>query len=152
MRWIVSAPRAVAAALVFSTLLARALGAKGVTSGAITGMVTDASGQPVVLADVRIVNRSTGFTTSTRTRENGLFLVQGLEVGGPYTVTVRAIGQQPYQRDNIDVELSQATRVDVRLTAQAVELEGIVVAGGGAARFCPPPPRVGAPRSPFLVR
>src|SRR5258708_2907592 len=117
MRWIVSAPRAVAAALVFSTLLAPALGAQGVTTGAITGKVTDASGQPVVLADVRIVNRSTGYTTSTRTRDNGLFLVQGLEVGGPYTVTVRAIRQQPHQRDNIHVELSQPSRVDVRLTA-----------------------------------
>ena len=89
MRWIVSAPRAVAAAMVFSMLLAPpALWSQGVTTGAITGKVTDAGGQPVALADVRIVNRSNGFTTSTRTRENGLFLVQGLEVGGPYTVIV----------------------------------------------------------------
>ena len=152
MRWIVSAPRAVAAALVFSTLLAPALGAQGVTTGAITGKVTDASGQPVVLADVRIVNRSTGYTTSTRTRDNGLFLVQGLEVGGPYTVTVRAIGQQPYQRDNIDVELSQATRVDVRLTAQAVQLEGIVVAGAVTPDFSPTRQGVGTQISDSLVR
>src|SRR5712691_12688303 len=129
MRWFVSAPRAVAAAMVFSMLLAPVLRAQGVTTGAITGKVTDAGGQPVSLADVRIVNRSTGYTTSTRTRENGLFLVQGLEVGGPYTVTVRAIGHQPYQRDDIRVELSQATRVDIRLSPQAVELEAIVVPG-----------------------
>jgi hypothetical protein len=152
MRWIVSAPRAVAAALVFSMLLAPALRAQGVTTGAITGKVTDASGQPVVLADVRIVNRSTGYTTSTRTRDNGLFLVQGLEVGGPYTVTVRAIGQQPYQRDNIDVELSQATRVDVRLTAQAVQLEGIVVAGAVTPDFSPTRQGVGTQISDSLVR
>src|SRR3989441_5895193 len=153
MRWIVSAPRAVAAAMVFSMLLAPPpLRAQGVTTGAITGKVTDASGQPVVLADVRIVNRSTGFTTSTRTRENGLFLVQGLEVGGPYTVTVRAIGQQPFQRDNVDVELSVATRVDVQLTGQAVQLEGIVVAGGGAPGFSPPRPGRGRPISGSLVR
>jgi hypothetical protein len=152
MRWIVSAPRAVAAALVFSMLLAPALRAQGVTTGAITGKVTDASGQPVVLADVRIVNRSTGYTTSTRTRDNGLFLVQGLEVGGPYTVTVRAIGQQPYQRDNIDVELSQATRVDVRLTAQAVQLEGIVVAGAVTPDFSPTRQGVGTQISDTLVR
>jgi hypothetical protein len=152
MRWIVSAPRAVAAALVFSMLLAPALRAQGVTTGAITGKVTDASGQPVVLADVRIVNRSTGYATSTRTRDNGLFLVQGLEVGGPYTVTVRAIGQQPYQRDNIDVELSQATRVDVRLTAQAVELEGIVVAGAVTPDFSPTRQGVGTQISDSLVR
>src|SRR6266478_5646852 len=152
MRWIVSAPRAVAAALVFSTLLAPALGAQGVTTGAITGKVTDASGQPVVLADVRIVNRSTGYTTSTRTRDNGLFLVQGLEVGGPYTVTVRAIGQQPFQRDNVDVELSVATRLDVQLTGQAVQLEGIVVAGAVTPDFSPTRQGVGTQISDSLVR
>ena len=152
MRWIVSAPRAVAAALVFSMLLAPALRAQGVTTGAITGKVTDASGQPVVLADVRIVNRSTGYTTSTRTRDNGLFLVQGLEVGGPYTVTVRAIGQQPFQRDNVDVELSVATRVDVKLTGQAVQLEGIVVAGAVTPDFSPTRQGVGTQISDTLVR
>src|SRR5207249_5474122 len=127
MPWIVRAPRAVVAAVVFSMLAAAPVGAQGVTTGAITGKVTDEQGLPVALADVRIVNRSTGYATSTRTRENGLFLVQGLEVGGPYTITVRAIGHQPYQRDNIDVELSQATRVDIRLAPQAVELEAVVV-------------------------
>ena len=153
MRWIVSAPRAVAAAMVFSMLLAPPpLRAQGVTTGAITGKVTDAGGQPVVLADVRIVNRSTGYTTSTRTREGGLFLVQGLEVGGPYTVTVRAIGQQPYQRDNIDVELSQATRVDVQLSPQAVELAAVSVIGGVTPDFSPTRQGVGTQISDSLVR
>jgi len=65
---------------------------------------------------------------------------------------VRAIGQQPYQRDNIDVELSQATRVDVRLTAQAVELEGIVVAGAVTPDFSPTRQGVGTQISDTLVR
>jgi len=152
MRWIVSAPRAVAAAMVFSMLLAPALRAQGVTTGAITGKVTDAGGQPVALADVRIVNRSTGYATSTRTRENGLFLVQGLEVGGPYTITVRAIGHQPYQRDNIDVKLSEATRVDIQLSPQAVELAAVTVTSGATADFAPTRQGVGTQISDSLVR
>ena len=152
MRWIVSAPRAVAAAMVFSMLLAPELRAQGVTTGAITGKVTDASGQPVALADVRIVNRSTGFTTGTRTRENGLFLVQGLEVGGPYSVIVRAIGHQPYQRDNVDVGLSEATRVDAQLSPQAVELAAVTVTGGATPDFAPTRQGVGTQISDSLVR
>jgi len=152
MRWIVSAPRAVAAAMVFSMLLAPPpLRAQGVTTGAITGKVTDAGGQPVALADVRVVNRSTGFTTSTRTRENGLFLVQGLEVGGPYTVIVRAIGHQPYQRDNVDVGLSEATRVDAQLSPQAVELAAVTVTGGATPDFAPTRQGVGTQISDTLV-
>ena len=152
MRWIVRAPRAVAAAMVLSMLLAPALRAQGVTTGAITGRVTDEQGQPVVLADVQIANRSTGFTTSTRTRANGLFLVQGLEVGGPYTVSVRAIGYQPYVRDNIDVRLSEATRVDVPLSRQAVELAAVTVTGGVTADFSPTRQGVGSQISDSLVR
>ena len=152
MRWIVRVPRALAAAVVFSMLLAPAVRAQGVTTGAITGKVTDASGQPIALADVRIVNRSTGYTTSTRTRENGLFFVQGLEVGGPYTVTIRAIGHQPYQRDDVDVGLSEATRVDAQLAPQAVELAAVTVTGGATPDFAPTRQGVGTQISDSLVR
>src|SRR5207237_2602739 len=127
MPWIVSAPRAVAAAVVFSTLVAPAIRAQGVTTGAITGKVTDASGQPVALADVRIVNRSTGYATSSRTRENGVFLVQGLEVGGPNSATVRATGHQPYQRDEVDAGLPKAQPGDAHLAPRAVEWAGVTV-------------------------
>jgi len=152
MPWFVSAPRAVAAAVVLSTLVAPAVRAQGVTTGAITGKVTDTSGQPVALADVRIVNRSTGYVTSSRTRENGVFLVQGLEVGGPYTVTVRAIGHQPYQRDGVDVGLSEATRVDAQLAPQAVELAAVIVPGGATPDFSPTRQGVGTQISDSLVR
>ncbi len=152
MPWIVRAPLACVAAVLFSTLIADPMVAQGVTTGAISGRVTDTNGQPIVLADVRIVNRSTGYATSTRTRENGLFLVQGLEVGGPYTVTVRAIGHQPYQRDGVLVELSQATRVDAQLAPQAVELEAVVVAGGATPDFSPTRQGVSVQISDSLVQ
>ncbi|HKW40858.1 MAG TPA: carboxypeptidase regulatory-like domain-containing protein [Gemmatimonadales bacterium] len=152
MRSIVGAPRAWVAAIVFSMVAAAAVRAQGVTTGAITGRVTDTGGRPIALAEVRIVNRSTGYTTSTRTRENGLFLVQGLEVGGPYTVVVRAIGHQPSQRNDVDVGLSEATRVDVQLTPQAVELEAVVVPGGVTPDFSPTRQGVGTQISDSLVR
>src|SRR3989475_193697 len=90
MHWIVRSSRALAAAAAFSVLVADVVGAQGVTTGAITGRVTDQQGQPLVDVDVEGVNRSTGYASSTRTRATGLFLVQGLEVGGPYSVRVRA--------------------------------------------------------------
>ncbi len=137
MRWIVRSSRALGAAALFSLLAAGAAGAQGVTTGAITGKVSDAQGQPLALADVQVVHRSTGFSTGARTRANGLFLVQGLEVGGPYSVTVRAIGHQPFVRNDIYVKLSEATRVDVQLTAQAVELSAVTVNAPLTAEFTP---------------
>src|SRR2546425_9885912 len=46
MHWIVRASRALAAAAAFSVLVADVVGAQGVTTGAITGRVTDRQGQP----------------------------------------------------------------------------------------------------------
>jgi len=135
MRWIVSSGRALVATAVFSVFLAGAAFAQGVTTGAIAGAVTDPQGQPVAQAAVQVTHRGTGFTTSGRTRANGQYLVQGLEVGGPYTVAVRAIGFQPFSQDNVDVNLSEATRVNAQLVAQAVELSAVTVTGSVTADF-----------------
>ncbi|MDP3971643.1 MAG: TonB-dependent receptor, partial [Candidatus Nanopelagicales bacterium] len=151
MRWIVRTSRAAFAAAALAVFFTGSAFAQGVTTGAITGTVTDPQGQPVPLADVRVVNRSTGFSTGTRTRPNGLYLVQGLEVGGPYTVTIRAIGFQPFTRDGVDVRLSEATRVDARLAAQAVELAAVTIAGERTADFSPTRQGVGVQISDTLV-
>ena len=152
MRWIVRASRACVAAAVFSMLFAGAALAQGVTTGAIAGRVTDPQGQPVNQAAVQVTHRGTGFTTATRTRENGQYLVQGLEVGGPYTVVVRAIGFQPFTRDGVDVKLSEATRLDARLVPQAVELTAVTVTGSITADFAPTRQGVGTQISDTLVQ
>ncbi len=151
MRWIVRSSRAMAVAAVLSLFLAAAVEAQGVTTGAITGRVTDEQGQPLVDVEVQIVHRSTGYTSGTRTRANGLFFVQGLEVGGPYSITVRAIGYQPYVRDDVYVKLSEATRVDAQLVAGAVELAAVTVTGTLTADFTPTRQGVGTQISDTLV-
>jgi len=152
MHWIVRASRALAAAAAFSVLVADVVGAQGVTTGAITGRVTDRQGQPLVDVDVEVVNRSTGYASSTRTRATGLFLVQGLEVGGPYSVRVRAIGYERFVRDDIYVRLSQATHVDAQLSAQPVELAPITLTVGRTADFTPTRQGVAVQISDTLVR
>ena len=105
------------------------LAAQGVTTGAISGTITDAQGQPVEGAQVQIINRSTGYSVGSITRSTGYYFVQGLESGGPYTVRVRRIGFEPVDRNGISVTLSQTTRVDISLTAQAVQLGAVTVTG-----------------------
>jgi hypothetical protein len=110
------------AAVVFglAATLPTMLAAQGVTTGAIGGTVTDAQGQPVEGAQVQVVNRSTGFSSGSLTRANGSYLVQGLETGSAYTVRVRRIGFEPMERTDVRVSLSQTTRIDFQLSAQAV--------------------------------
>lgn len=103
------------------------LRAQGVTTGGISGVVTDSTGTPIENAQIQVVNRSTGATTGTLTRESGRFNVQGLEVGGPYSITARLIGYAPQTRDNITVTLGQAIRADFRLGRQAVEIAAVTI-------------------------
>jgi hypothetical protein len=128
---------AAASAFLLLALVPGSVFAQGVTTGAITGRVTDSTGQPLVAAEVQIVNRSTGFSTSAVTRANGLFLVQGLEVGGPYTVRIRGVGYQDFVRDDVFVRLSQSTRIDAELGVRAVQLEALAVTVGRTADFSP---------------
>jgi hypothetical protein len=130
--------RRVAVAVAAVAVGALRLAAQGVTTGAITGTVTDAQGAPVEGAQVQVQNRSTGYRSSTMTRSTGLYYVQGLEVGGPYTVTVRRIGFEPVTRNDIVVTLSQATRVDIQMAAAAAQLSAVqVTAGATTAEISP---------------
>src|SRR5215211_955343 len=97
-------------------------GAQGVTTGAIGGTVTHDNGEPLSGAQILVVNTATGFRTGTVSRDNGQFLVSGLEVGGPYTVTVRRIGYEPHTRQNVIIQLSQTERIAVNLTPQVTQI------------------------------
>jgi predicted oxidoreductase len=47
------------------------LGAQGVTTGGISGRVLDPGGQPLDAVQIQIVNRATGFTSGSTSREGG---------------------------------------------------------------------------------
>lgn len=111
--------------------------AQGVTTGAIRGTVTGPGGEPIEGAQIQISNRATGFTAGGITRAGGTYFVQGLEVGGPYSVAVRRIGFEPQTRDNVTVGLSSTSRADFDLTQQATTLSEVVVRGQASSDISP---------------
>lgn len=102
---------------------------QGVTTGGIGGTVTGDRGAPIEGAQILITNRSTGFSASARSRSNGSYLIQGLEVGGPYSVNVRRLGSESQTTDGIRVTLSSVTRVDFQLVTAAQVLSGVTSTG-----------------------
>ena len=104
-----------------------ALVAQSVTTGAIGGMVTTSNGAPVEQAQVKVTNTANGFVSGGVTTAAGRFYVQGLDVGSGYRVTVRRIGFAPQQADNITVSLSQTTKVDFVMVAQATQVSAVTV-------------------------
>ncbi|HMH26064.1 MAG TPA: TonB-dependent receptor, partial [Gemmatimonadaceae bacterium] len=103
--------------------------AQGITTGAISGTVTDPGGAPVEGAQIQVRNARTGASAGGITRANGQFNVQGVEPDAGYSVTVRRIGFEPITRDNRVVTLGQTTREDFQLKPQSTVLETVTISG-----------------------
>jgi hypothetical protein len=97
-------------------------------TGAIEGVVTDATGAPLSRARVVVLNPRTGLTKDAETAADGFYRVLLLPVGR-YTVTMQAPGFATLVREAIDVGVSQSVRVNAQLEVSAVS-ETVKVAGG----------------------
>jgi outer membrane receptor protein involved in Fe transport len=85
------------------------------TTGSIAGVVTDASGEPVVGASVVIAGTEFGAMTDP----NGEYYIQNL-VPDEYTLTARMVGMASYTIEGVTVLGNQMTRLDFRLDPVAV--------------------------------
>ncbi len=89
------------------------------TTASLAGRVTVAAGAaPLGSAQVVAVHRPSGTTYRGTTRADGRFTIQGMRVGGPYQVTVRALGYAPTVRDNVTLDLG--TEVDLAFVLSPV--------------------------------
>ena len=127
----------IVSALALVTGASARLVAQGVTTGAVSGTVTDPSGAPIEGAQVQLRNSKTGFSAGTITRGNGQYSIQGVEPDFNYSVTVRRIGFQPATHDNVRVSLGQATKEDFSLLQQSTVLETVTVSGATSAVINP---------------
>ena len=120
---------ALAATLLWAVVGVSPAAAQGVTTGAVTGTVTDEGGQPLESVQVQLRNPQTGYNVGALTRTGGVYRIQGVEPGSGYEITVRQIGFAPITRSNLSISLGQARREDFRLTRQATTLSEVVVTG-----------------------
>ncbi|MEO8619585.1 MAG: carboxypeptidase regulatory-like domain-containing protein [bacterium] len=112
----------VVAVLALLVLPSTAVHAQGVTTGALTGTITDATGAPVEAAQVQVRNALTGYNIGATTRASGLYVIQGIEPNQNYRITVRRIGYAPTTRDGVTISLGQTRREDFKLVREVAQL------------------------------
>src|SRR5947209_8797776 len=105
----------------------RAATAQGVASAAVAGRITDESGAPVPAAQLTLVNGSTGQRYAARSRDDGRYSFENVDVGGPYTLAARALGFEPKTSTPFNLQLGQRFALDLNLKRAAVELAAITV-------------------------
>ncbi|MSO56522.1 MAG: carboxypeptidase regulatory-like domain-containing protein [Acidobacteria bacterium] len=109
------------------------LDGQGVTTGNISGVVTDAQKQPVAGATVIAIHEPSGTNYDTTTRADGRYVIANMRVGGPYTIKVVYSGAgnaafAPQTKEDIIVNLGLSTDVNVEVQAITVS-EEITVSG-----------------------
>ncbi len=102
--------------------------AQGVTTGAISGTVKDAQGAVIPGATVLAVHQPSGSTYEAVTQADGRFVMPGMRVGGPYTVTASLPGFTSEAKNNIVVSLGVTQDLDFGLRVANVS-ETITVVG-----------------------
>ena len=122
-------PRAAAAtcAALLTLAFTVPLQGQGVTTAALSGLVTDESGTPIENASVTAVHEPSGTTYRGVTRPGGTYTILNMRIGGPYRVTAQVVGYRPRTQRNVTLSLAQNLRVDFALQAQVVEVAGIEV-------------------------
>lgn len=126
-----AALRAVAA-VALHVATAAGLEAQGITTAGMRGQVRDERGPPVD-AYVLVRHDATGRSVDVHA-PSGRFVISGLEPGGPYTVTVRALGYAPSIRPRIHLTLGELRDVDVVMRSIAATLDTMRVAATPAAQ------------------
>lgn len=100
--------------------------AQGVTTAAIRGTVHAADLTDVEGTRVRILNTTTGVAAEGEVRY-GRFLVQGLELGGPYTVIVDRLGFLPERRERVFLTLGEPLELAFVLQAAPIPVDTLRV-------------------------
>jgi outer membrane receptor protein involved in Fe transport len=92
--------------------------AQGGATGAVSGVVVDSSGAVVAGAEVRIVNQQTGVLARVLTTDaNGAFTAQLMPVG-LYTIHAKSGGFAESIFSDVDVRITETTRITAKLRPQ----------------------------------
>ncbi len=121
---------------------------QGVTTSALSGLISAAEGARPASALILAVHVPSGTQYRAVIRAGGAYSIPNMRIGGPYRITATSIGFAPAVEENVFLSLGQTFRLDFRMVRQAVRLEELAVLAGrdevlnagrsGAATFIDP--------------
>ena len=99
-----------------------------VTTSSISGKVVDENG-PLPGASIIATHLPSGTSYGTTTNSEGRYTMQGMRVGGPYTIEARFVTHTSSKRENVTLKLGETLRADFVLKDEAVGLAEVVISG-----------------------
>ena len=97
-----------------------------VTTSTLKGLVKDKDG-PMLGAEVLVVHVPTGTRNGTVTQENGRFILPNLRIGGPYKISIKFVGYQPVEFNDVYLKLGETKNLEVFLKESKNALNEVVI-------------------------
>ncbi len=107
-------------------LICNAFG-QGSTTSSLNGRVTDSAGEALPGATVIATDTQTGAEYGSTADFNGFYRINGMSVGGPYTLKVSFVGYGNYIKEGLYLTLGQTLKENVKLGEDVKTLEGVEV-------------------------
>jgi hypothetical protein len=106
---------------------ARPAAGQGVTTGSMTGTVSDAQGAVIPGATVTALHQPSGTTYDTVTQGDGRFFIPAVRVGGPYKVSATLTGFNTESQNDVMVSLGVAADLNFKLKLAQIAEEVTVI-------------------------
>ena len=121
--------------LVIAMLMAGTVAFAQVTTASLGGRIVDSKGETIIGAAVVATHTPSGTTYGAVTNGEGLYAIQGMRTGGPYTVEVSCLGYQTVKFTDIKLALGENYVLDGYLNDDVESLSEAVVVATPASRF-----------------
>ena len=103
-----------------------------VTTSSMSGKITDVDGSTVAGATVVAIHTPSGSQYYSITDNNGLYRIQNMRPGGPYTIEVSLLGFGTNTQKGIELMLAENFVHNVQLKEESIVIDELVVAADGA--------------------
>ncbi|EOR96400.1 TonB-dependent receptor [Arcticibacter svalbardensis MN12-7] len=109
---------------------------QGTTSSGIKGYIYDNQNHALPGAIITVINGPSNIRFDATSNEKGVFVLQNLPVGGPYSIEIKYIGTKKYTEQNVSLPLGQVYSLKVFLESEDVNLNTVEIksARAGSAR------------------
>lgn len=101
--------------------------AQGVTNASVEGKVITDAGEGIPGASVVLNHTTTGTEYVLMTREDGSFSFPNVNVGGPYTLTIKYIGYKDFTQSDIFLSLNQVYRANVEMYPESQNIDEVKI-------------------------
>ncbi len=106
-----------------------------VTTSTLSGRITETDGQPLPGATIMATHVPSGTVYGAAANTQGVFSIQGMRPGGPYTVNVTFIGFQTQSYTEITLSLGENTTLNSTMVPTTTEMTEVTVIGYATSRF-----------------